>query len=1021
MNKFLLLLTFLLFTFSSLLSQTPNFSEDGGDKYVNAKKYLEKAKYRNTQHTINVIDSLLSESEIESLSEEKIDLIEIKGRSFMIGGKLDSAKKYLTQAKELSYEYDYLKGKGKSSVCLGTIEFFMGNDSLAFVNLLTGFGYLEDLQDSLEIAHGCNHLGLYLKSKGDFDQAIRYFQRAKIIYEENQDYKGLFKVLNNEALIWKNNSIDDDIELERENYTKAINAFKEALKIAEKLQNNHFRSSVRINLSGTYSSLNETLDDSALIHKNYLRAVAIAKEAREILISNNYHEKLAPASTLIGIGLWHLDEYDSAEYYVHEALDIIEKYDYNYSTQAAAFEVLALIAIDRDGDINKAEKYYLEAYEIATERSLIQRKYKILSHLIKFYVNTKDYKKAFDYQQELLKVNNELNSKSEFRKLTQLEANFNNKKLLKEKRLKDDLLKSAQKERKLWFGIVILVCVLALVVIVLYFINIRLKEAQLKISEEQKSNAIEREKRLEELDEFKTKFFANISHEFRTPLTLMIGAIDHLKEQMVKNENLRSLEYQTKQLLELINQILDLTNIELQNSNILKLSKIDLKESLSVSVSSFHSYAEQQNVHIDFEFKGQEHQGYIDKNSLDKVVNNLIFNAIKFSKNEGKITVKSSLEDGLLKMSFHDNGKGIAAEDLPHIFNQYYHSNVGLSTTNGIGLALTQGIINKYFGKIEVESVEREWTRFDIEIPVTLAFFEQKDVELEIIESDVAEKETLSHNIPVENTAIEVVSNKGQNFPSILVIDDNEDIRNYLHKILKEQFEVSLAENGQIGLTMAKDLIPDIILSDVMMPEVDGIEMTRLLKETSQTSHIPVILLTAKADPLTVMKGYSTKADAYITKPFNKQELLVRIHNLLENRKILQAKFREHFMVKEDVVEFSNNDEKLIKSFTSIVEENLDNTELSIEEVAQKLFISRSQLHRKIKALTGKSSSVFMRDIRLRYSAELLKNSDTSISDIAYQTGFNTPAYFTKCFTDLYSVSPKKYREGTVEKSKNYN
>ncbi|WP_044205777.1 response regulator [Flammeovirga sp. OC4] len=1004
-----------------MLSQIPTGSKEGEEKYEHIKQYLEKMKYKSTSETVNTIDSLLRLDEYGSITERKIDLIEIKGRSYMIGGQLDSAKTYLTQAKTMSFEADYLRGKGKSCLCLGTVESFMANDSLAFINLLEGFEYLELLQDSTEIAEGCNHMGLYLKNKGDFDQAIQYFQRAKIIYEENNNLQGLYKVLSNEALIWKNNSIDVDKTIKKENYLKAIASLEEALQIGEKLKNDHFIATVYINLSGTYSSLNETLDDSVAIQKNFNKAILSAKKSRSIFLKNNQEEKLAPASTLIGIGYMNMNQFDSAEHYISEALGLIKKYKYSYSTHAAALEVLGIIAINRDNDIKTAEKYFLEAYALAGDRTLIQRKYKIISHLIDLNVHAGNYKKVYEYQQKLLKVNNELNNKAEFRKLTQLEANFRNKKLIKEKRLKDDLLRSAQKERTLWFWIVILVCVLALVVIVLYFINIRLKEAQLKISEEQKTNAIEREKRLEELDEFKTKFFANISHEFRTPLTLMIGAVDDLKGQVERNDSLRSLEYQSKQLLELINQILDLTNLELQNNNTLKLSEIDIKELLTVGVASFHSYAEQRNVKLDFIFEGTQNVGYTDKNSINKVVNNLIFNAIKFSKEQGEIVVKGTIKEGVLNMSFYDNGKGIAPDDLPYIFNQYYHSNIGLSTTNGIGLALTQGIITKYFGTIKVESVENEWTRFDIEIPVDLSYFESKEVELEITASDVEYQPIVDKSILPETSEPILEVSKDENLPSILVIDDNEEIRKYLHKILKESYDVSLAENGKKGFEMAKEIMPDIVLSDVMMPEVDGIEMTRLLKQTDQTSHIPVILLTAKADQSTLLQGYTTKADAYITKPFNKQELLIRIHNLLENRKILQSKFREHFLVKKDVVEFSNNDEKLIKSFTSIIEDNLDNTELSVEEVAQKLFISRSQLHRKIKALTGKSSSVFMRDIRLRYSAELLKNSDTSISDIAYQTGFNTPAYFTKCFTDLYGVSPKKYREGEDIKLKNYN
>ncbi|WP_188169323.1 response regulator [Flammeovirga sp. EKP202] len=1004
-----------------MLSQIPTAGKEGEEKYEHIKQYLEKVKYKSTSETVNTIDSLLRLDEYGSITERKIDLIEIKGRSYMIGGYLDSAKIYLTQAKKMSFEADYLRGKGKSCLCLGSVEFFMANDSLAFINLLEGFEYLELLQDSTEIAEGCNHMGLYLKSKGDFDQAIHYFQRAKMIYEENNNLQGLYKVLTNEALIWKNNSVEGNEKLQQENYLKAIASFEEALQVGHQLKNDYFVATVYINMSGTFSSLSSTLKDSLLKRENIDKAVSTAKKARTILLKNNLKEKLAPASTLIGIGFMKLHQFDSAEHYIYEAIDLINKYKYSYSTHAAALEVMGIIALERDKDDKKAEKYFLEAYNIAGDNTTIQRKFKILSSLIQIYANRGDYQKAYESQRKLIKVNEELNNRSEFRKLTQLEANFRNKKLIKEKTIKDNLLRSAQKERTLWFWIVILVCVLALVVIVLYFINIRLKEAQLKISEEQKANAIEREKRLEELDEFKTKFFANISHEFRTPLTLMIGAVDDLKGQVERNDSLRSLEYQTKQLLELINQILDLTNLELQNNNTLKLSEIDIKELLTVGVASFHSYAEQRNVKLDFIFKGTRNVGYTDKNSINKVVNNLIFNAIKFSKEEGEIVVKATIKDGILSMSFYDNGKGIAPDDLPYIFNQYYHSNIGLSTTNGIGLALTQGIITKYFGTIKVESVENEWTKFGVEIPVDLSYFESKEVELEIITSDIEHQPIVDQNIIPETPEPILEVSKEENLPSILVIDDNEEIRKYLHKILKEKYDVSLAENGKKGFEMAKEIMPDIVLSDVMMPEVDGIEMTRLLKETDQTSHIPVILLTAKADQSTLLQGYTTKADAYITKPFNKQELLIRIQNLLENRKILQSKFREHFLVKKDVVEFSNNDEKLIKSFTSIIEDNLDNTELSVEEIAQKLFISRSQLHRKIKALTGKSSSVFMRDIRLRYSAELLKNSDTSISDIAYQTGFNTPAYFTKCFSDLYGVSPKRYREGEDFKLKNYN
>jgi len=394
-----------------------------------------------------------------------------------------------------------------------------------------------------------------------------------------------------------------------------------------------------------------------------------------------------------------------------------------------------------------------------------------------------------------------------------------------------------------------------------------------------------------------------------------------------------------------------------------------------------------------------------DQDKIFMIASNLLSNAIKFTPKGGKVIFhvkKETIADGVkLVMKVQDSGIGISSKDLPHIFDRFFQIDNSLTRKGegtGIGLALIKEMAELMHGKIDVKSIVGEQSEFTVTLPVTTNAPMQK---AKLVSSH------LFKNYPTNIEENKIIGTA--NLPLALVVEDNPDVAKYIVSCLAGKYRVSWAPDGKQGIDSAIEIIPDIIISDVMMPEKDGFEVTETLKHDERTSHIPIVLLTARVTDDDRIKGLSHGADAYLTKPFNKQELFVRLEQLIKIRRNLQEKYSK---VEINLIEKKKptGEEKFLKKAITIIENNLDNSELNGAMLASKLNLSESQLYRKLKAVSNKSTALFIRAIRLSAAKEMLTTTDNNVSQIAYLCGFNNPAWFSSAFKEVYGVSPSDYK-----------
>ena len=528
----------------------------------------------------------------------------------------------------------------------------------------------------------------------------------------------------------------------------------------------------------------------------------------------------------------------------------------------------------------------------------------------------------------------------------------------------------------------------------------------LQLQEETFQKRKEAEKLLE-LDRIKTEFFTNISHEFRTPLTLIIGPLEKLMdadqiESVQKQYNL--IHKNAKKLLSLINQLLDLSSIDAGKVK-LEIEVVDLINFTKGILASFQSLAEDKNIRLEFSSDNENLDIYIDKDKMEKIISNLLSNALKFTNEDGRISVSIIKKDSKVEISVEDSGIGIGEEDIKNIFNRFYKAKSStIQEGTGIGLALVKELVEIHYGTISVESKLNEGTKFHIEIPqheelYKNCFVKNKpadDSKYKTSGQKFEENKKTENEIPVDA-------------PRILVVEDNKDLLNFIKENINTQYAVYESSNGKEGAEKAFEIIPDLIISDIKMPEMDGIELCEKIKADERTSHIPVILLTARSTLENKVEGLETGADDYITKPFKIQELRVRVNNLIEQRKKLREQFRKEFLLEPKDIKVTSSDEKFLNRILEILEQNYSNENFTSDEFSKKAGLSRMQLHRKLHALTDQSTSEFIRNFRLKRSLKLLAVKKGNISEIAFEVGFSNPSYFTECFKGLFGFSPSEY------------
>ena len=561
--------------------------------------------------------------------------------------------------------------------------------------------------------------------------------------------------------------------------------------------------------------------------------------------------------------------------------------------------------------------------------------------------------------------------------------------------------------------------------------------------------AILREK--EDTDKMKSRFFANISHEFRTPLTLILGPAEKIisstSDDIKKDANI--IQRNSKRLLQLINQLLDLSKLESGNLK-LEPSKGNIVSFVKGVALLFESLAESKNITLKLIAEKDFIELYFDKDKMMKILTNLLSNAFKFTPEEGMITVsindrppelfsssfkKQGIRDqvrndnnrGSVEIKIRDTGIGIPKEEIPKLFDRFYQVDNSFTKEHegtGIGLALTKELVELHHGSISVESKIGEWTEFTVKFPLGKNHLRDDEI---IAEKEIEPSVILNPDeIGMKNLGLEspAVTNNGEvslraplndgeengDKTIILVVEDNHDMREFIKESLGKGYQIEEAINGEQGVNKAEKIIPDIIISDMMMPKMDGSELTRILKNDEKTSHIPIILLTARSGQENKIEGLETGADDYLTKPFDTKELQIRIKNLITIRKKLQEKFSKLATLPQvtENKKLSSYDEKFMYKVMEVIEKHISEEDFSTEEFGEELGMSRMQVHRKLKALTGKSAIQYIRKVKLDKAKKMIQEKNGNISEIAYSLGFGSPAYFTKCFKEEFGHPPSE-------------
>jgi signal transduction histidine kinase/DNA-binding response OmpR family regulator len=532
------------------------------------------------------------------------------------------------------------------------------------------------------------------------------------------------------------------------------------------------------------------------------------------------------------------------------------------------------------------------------------------------------------------------------------------------------------------------------------------------LAEQQLGFNLEQNARLKELDNLKTTFFANISHELRTPLTLISGPIKELIQKYPAESLLPMMQRNTQRLLTLINQLLDISKLEAGQMQV-EVSKQNISQYFRTLTSSFTSLAESQHITFETTVTHETPEGYIDKDKLDKIIINLLSNAFKFTAKGGKVTAAlENRSDKSITITISDTGIGIKKDKLDKIFDRFYQVDSSQSRKfegTGIGLALVKELVGVLKGTISVESQENVGTVFKVNIPVDVKTWKDEITEVKAETADYSPNliESLLPN-DITDSIPENTNNEQENI--LLVVDDNADIRAYIRSIFEKDYEVIEAINGKEGISKAFEKIPNMIISDLMMPEMGGFEFCKALKSDEKTSHIPIIMLTARADMASKMEGLELGADDYLTKPFNKEEIVVRVRNLISIREKLKKWYgKEIIELKPDEIKVNSIDEAFIKKAKAVIEENLSDSQFDLSRFADGMAMSTAQLRRKIKALTNQTAVEFIRRYRLQRAANLLKQKAGTVSDIAYEVGFESLSYFTKVFQEEFEISPSEY------------
>ncbi len=872
---------------------------------------------------------------------------------------------------ELSYQYiglDYYKAREYGHIGLQLA------DSLGF---------------HMGVAVAKNRLALGYWVLGDSELAIKHAMDVIRIVETQKLDSGLLA---------ETYRILGVTYTEQHEFDKANHFLSKSLEICT--SKNNWGMMLRVFVGAGVVQLEKNNPDSALFL--FSRGLAIENEH-----PNSYYLPVIYTSIGSAYNKAYLNDVSREINYYQTALVLSEKSENNYAKSRVLSRLGSVYIHLKKYQI--AEKYLSESQTIARNiglKTVVRDNYLLLMDL-KFAQG--DLSQSMHYQKAYYELKDSLSNEKITRKIVELETRNDVDKKQKEIQL---LLQQKRADQILQFSLLAGIILLALFSVVIYLLQQQknIKAKQLLAFQKTVTD------KLKEADALKSRFFANISHEFRAPLSLIIAPIEEKladpEKPGVDVETSKLVLRSAQRLLNLVNQILDLTKLEAKKME-LQLKVDDLDSFLHQLTDSFQPLAHQKKIFFSNSIQLSGREFLFDSDKLEKIITNLLMNSFKFTPQNGVVTlhISDQASEKEIKIVVKDTGIGIPEEDQQHLFSAFYQVREGVDGDQGtgLGLSLVKELVKLHQGSIQLESTLHKGTIITVSLPIQ----KSKPASHSLTKSLTPISEPVSSfSESTELPESPLTKDETQSeIKTILIVEDNIDLQNYLASILSKLYTVVIAKDGAEGLEYAYQQIPDLILSDVMMPKLNGIDMTEKLKLDERTSHIPIILLTAKADLESRLTGLKIGADDYLAKPFIVEELFIRIANLLNLRKILAKKYMTRLsgMASSKVTSEPSLDEKFLQKAKAVVERHMSDSLFGVESMAEEMNLSRAQLFRKLKAISGLSPTDFISDIRLLRAAEMIRGKFDTLAQISYSVGFNEQSYFAKRFRKKFGMNPSDY------------
>ncbi|MEM9837375.1 MAG: tetratricopeptide repeat protein [Bacteroidota bacterium] len=944
----------------------------------NRKNELQKGLMLNKQ--AYAIGQELDDIEVRSRAANSL------GRSYSFLGKFDSSSIYLQQAIDLFKEKpgNNVRRIFELMINIGNNLGRSGKFDQAIAEYEEGLALVQAAKDSNGICYAYRNMGAAHYFSGAYPAALEVLHKAVDFLEGSRLYED--QIMNLDFL--------GDVYLAIEDYDNAGLHWQRAADLSQLVTGDQFNPNLLFKVGRVRLLQGE--NEAALDLFN--RATRIKKEQGQFVDGDWYR--------YLGKVHQNLGQFAAAEENYQLGIELAPLNSQQF-TIAQCLLGLGEVS-EAQAQYDQATSYYQRAEQSPMSSDFTELRMKIAAGLYRMYKREGNSRAALRFLEQSKMIQDSVFNRKSVQAIGRIQATneFEQEKRELAFAQAREEARQANIRRALWGALALAGVVL--VIGALYFRNKQVANRKLS-----KLNAeIQQQKeQLEALDESKSRFFTNISHEFRTPLTIIKGMAGKIVQQPeVHLENgVQMIQRNAGGLLNLVNQILDLSKL---TSRKMALNPIqgDVVNYLQYLTQSFQSYAEQRDIGLHFSTDVPTLPMDYDPDKIQRIATNLLSNAIKFTPPGGRVHVhlgRSEIkEQPALRIVVQDSGIGIPAAALPHVFDRFYQVDNSATRTGegtGIGLALSHELVELMGGTIKVASIVDEGSTFSVLLPISnqAALATQA---LTVSAPDVAPKVAKSKSITLTSPSLIELADR----PNVLIVEDNPDVQQYLVTVLEGLYNIDIAENGAIGVERATETIPDLIISDVMMPEKDGYELTDTLKNGERTSHIPIILLTAKSDFEAKMSGLQKGADAYLSKPFEEQELLVRIDKLLELRKKLQERYAGDSW--PSAVRKQTEDPFLRKLY-DYLEEHLDDAELNMDKISRGVGMSRTQVFRKLKALTGQSVSVLLKSLRLQKGRALLLSTDLTVSEVTYEVGFTSLSYFSTAFLEEFGMRPSGVRD----------